>query len=150
MIKAGNIVFLNSGIYPMTVESVNNNIARCIWLNHRDEIKVTGIPVQMLTEECPIHFRFTHYANTEYPKSDYPDSMGNYEYDYELTHDQPFEMGLIVKVKSHPTMMTVQEVKEDNRIICAFFNKYGDLKKVSLPRILLETYKRIKSHSRFG
>jgi uncharacterized protein YodC (DUF2158 family) len=138
MIKAGEIVFLNSGVYPMTVESVNNNIAKCVWLNHEDELKAISFPVQMLTNKYPNAFRFWYCADTEYDDST---SMGNYSFSYERTHYQPFKTGLIVKVRSHPTMMTVQEVKEDNRILCIFFNKYGNLKKVLLPRILFETYK---------
>jgi len=135
MIKAGDIVFLNSGAYPMTVESVNNNIAKCVWLNHEDHVKAIDFPVQMLTNRFPKEFRFWYYADDD------SSPMGNYSFSYQRTHYQPFKMGLIVKVKSHPIMMTVQEVKADNKILCIFFNKYGNLKKVLLPRTLFETYK---------
>jgi len=146
MIEPGDIVFLKSGMYPMTVLSVKNKVVKCIYITKKKMPRTIKFSIDVLMKHSyDDSYKSTSetYCNgwkfTAWERSD-EEYFGNYYFNLEkVKGSKIFKVGSVVALKSYPMYMTVLKSQGDF-VQCSYFDEDWEIKIYNFPILTLDMY----------
>ena len=130
-VEIGDVVMLNSGVYPMTVNDILSDTILCQWLNYRGEKSEDEFKIETLFNPKEIFTSFSYPSDVLlHTDHGYKRTLGLYALDFDEI-EKPFsamKIGNIVRFSSYYAFMTIEEIK-NNHVVCIWFNKYGYMRR---------------------
>ncbi len=132
--KIGEVVMLKSGTYLMSVASIDDDVVHCQWLNYRDEKFEEEFSSELLFSpvKTKLFLDYDKPADTFFPSYECPSrNIGYYAILFSRLdiENNDIKIGSIVRFSSYYAFMTVESIRDENNVVCIWFNKFGYLKR---------------------